>query len=306
MKLFLKKTALFALIILVALMAMELAVRAIPNDYAYKNAYLSQHAAKIELLSLGSSHGLQGIDPAYFSKKAFNDAHSSQSISYDYQIWNKFKHSLTNLEVLILPISYFSFFSDLSESVESWRIKNYAIYYDLGPQPVKAMLEVYNQTPYSIALMVFNAVLGKTNLSIDTGGFPLKDPKPSDLVTSGIAAAARHTHEDAHNLEKNIAYLSSILDDCRAMGVDVVLITTPTTHHYHDLLDEGQLSLMYASLDALLAADDNLAYYDFLKDDRFVDADFHDADHLSRAGAEKLSRILNDLIEKPQRKRSSE
>jgi len=297
MKLFLEKALLFGFILLIALIAAELIVRAIPNDYAYKNAYLQQHAAEIEILSFGSSHGQQGINPAYFTKRAFNGGHSSQSISYDYRIWNKFKSSLTNLDTLILPISYFSFFSDLSESVESWRVKNYALYYDIEPKPFEARLEIYNQTPYAIFLMTLKAVLGKTNLSVDTVGFPLQDTQPKNLVTTGIAAAQRHTHEDAHNLEKNVAYLSSMLEDCRAMGVNVVLVTTPTSHYYYDLLDENQLALMHASLDAIIGAYDNVVYYDLLKDDRFIDADFRDADHLASAGAAKLSKILNDIIE---------
>ncbi len=297
MKLFLKKTILFGFIILIVLIAAELSVRLIPNDYAYKNAYLSTHASEIEILSFGSSHGLRGINPAYFTKRAFNGGHSSQSISYDYRIWNKFKSSLTNLDTLILPMSYFSLFSDISESVESWRIKNYAIYYNIEPKPLEARLELYNQTPYSIVRMVFNALRGKTNLNVETDGFLLQDPAPKDLITTGLAAAERHTYDDAHNVGKNIAYLTSMLEDCRAMGVNVVLVTTPTSHYYYDLLDQDQLALTYSSLEAIVSAFDHVAYYDFLKDDRFIDPDFHDADHLSAAGAEKLSKILNDIID---------
>lgn len=297
MKLFLKKTLLFAFIILIALIVMELVVRAIPNDYSYKNTYLTNHASEVEILSLGSSHGYRGINPTCFAKKTFNGGHVSQSIAYDYKIWNKFKDSLTNLDTLILPISYSSLLSNLGEGSESWRVKNYVIYYGFEPKPLKMRFEILNQTPFSIAKMGLKLLLGRTNLNVNPNGFPSSDPKQSDLYATGIAASKRHTKDDLHNLEPNIALLSSLLEECRERGINVLLITTPTTHYYYDLLDQNQLALMYSTLTTIASEFENVEYYDFLMDDRFEDADFYDADHLASAGSIKLSNILNDIIE---------
>ena len=40
----------------------------------------------------------------------------------------------------------------------------------------------------------------------------------------------------------------------------------------------------------------NIAYFNFLKDARFNAPDFHSIDHVNNLGAEKFSRILNEII----------
>jgi len=42
-----------------------------------------------------------------------------------------------------------------------------------------------------------------------------------------------------------------------------------------------------------------IPYYNYFRDQRFMDNDFEDMDHLNAAGAEKLSRIVNDEILQP-------
>jgi hypothetical protein len=40
----------------------------------------------------------------------------------------------------------------------------------------------------------------------------------------------------------------------------------------------------------------HVAYFNFLRDSRFVTADFYVSDHLNARGAEKFSKILNTII----------
>lgn len=297
MKLFLKKIFLFSLVLLIIFIIIEVYVRTIPNDYSYKNKYLGKYASEIEVFSLGSSHGLRSINPSFISKRAFNGGHSSQSLSYDYLIWKKFKDSMIKLDVLILPISYFSLFSEFSESVESWRVKNYTIYYGFPPYNFESLLEISNTTPSKIFQMIKNFWLyGITNLTIEKTGISLRELGQVDLEESGLRAAQLHTEKNNHNYEKNLWYLTSIIEDCLQMGVRIILVTTPTYDYYWKNLDAYQLGNMYETVNKLSDQFDHVFYFNFLTDNRFDSTDFYDSDHLNTAGAEKFTKILNELL----------
>ena len=103
----------------------EIFIRKIPNDYAYKHECMTTNKASIEILSLGSSHGYFGINPEFFSKSAFNLAFTSQSLKYDKYLYDTYATDCISLNYLIVPISYFTMRSCLETSVENWRIKGY-------------------------------------------------------------------------------------------------------------------------------------------------------------------------------------
>ena len=130
MKRFLKVIILFLLPILCGFGMLEYGVRSVPNDYMYKNKWLKDNISHVRIWTFGSSHGLYGISPRYFSKPAFNSAHVSQPLRYDAFIFNKFIDHADSLEWVVLPISYFTMTSCMEEGEEWWRVKNYCLYYD--------------------------------------------------------------------------------------------------------------------------------------------------------------------------------
>jgi len=293
---FIKRTLLFFSIIIVILVFIEIAIRLIPNDYSYKNDFLGNNGLEIQILSIGSSHGLYAIDPAYFHYKGFNASHVSQSLNYDHIIWEKFKESLKNLNTLIIPISYFSLFSKLEDGIEAWRQKNYAIYYGTKADKIRYYFEIPNQTPFAIIRMLLKTLIGKTNLTISEYGASNKYSKQQDLVSSGLNAARRHTKDVFKRLNENVAFLSSILSYCEDNGIRVLLVTTPTTDYYWKNLDENQLQTMQSTISSMVSNYSNVRYFNFLKDERFEYSDFRDADHLNPTGAEKFSKLLDKII----------
>ena len=296
MRKFIDHVAIFFLIIAIVLLMIELFIRYIPNDYSYKNEYLAKNASEIQIMSMGSSHGVYAIDPSYFKRSGFNASHVSQSLEYDYKIWNKFKESLINLDTLILPISYFSLFSNLEDGSEAWRAKNYSIYYKIGSKRIKDTMEIFNQSPISLFKIIAKAARGVTNLTVSELGASKVYKSQSDLISSGLAAAKRHTEKDFSRLEENLGYIKSIIDDCASRGINVLLVTTPTTAYYWKNLDEKQLQLMKSALTTLVQVNPNVEYLDLLKDGRFEDSDFRDADHLNPKGAEKFTKIIDKAI----------
>ena len=126
------KIALIITPLFLIFIGMEAALRFLPNDYKFKKKYMDSNSNNIETLVLGSSHAYYGISPKYFSSKSFNAGYVSQSIDFDYEIINKYRDNFENLKTIVLFISYFTFFTTLDTNMESWRIKNYVIYYDIN------------------------------------------------------------------------------------------------------------------------------------------------------------------------------
>ena len=80
MKIFIKKIAIFLILITSIAVISEFLLRRIPNDYSYKRAYLDVQSEDVEILIFGSSHSFFGIDPSYFSDRCFNASHVSTII----------------------------------------------------------------------------------------------------------------------------------------------------------------------------------------------------------------------------------
>ena len=299
---FIYKLIVFALPIFIFICLSEFFIRQIPNDYSYKNKYLTSKSENIEILILGSSHSFFGINPSFFSVNAFNAAHVSQSLNYDYYIFNKFKKNLFNLKVLILPISYFTLFSQLEDSEEHWRLKYYTIYYNCDYHTALWYnSEVMTSKPLTIIKLLAKYYKGETNITVSNFGFCLNytNSKQLDLKMKGISAAKRHTKNSKMSLlGTNLQLLKKLLTETDKMNIHSILFTPPAWKSYIENIDMKQFSLMKKSIGSLLKKYPKVKYYDFMNDNRFQQSDFKDADHLNGIGAKKLTIIINDIIKR--------
>lgn len=302
MRAFCAKVLLFLAPVVVLSGLLEGALRRIPNDYSFKRAYLDRHAQDIEVLILGSSHSYYDIDPAYLKARAFNAAHVSQSIKYDDYILDKYWDRLERLRVVVWPISYFSLFWELEEGLESWRVKDYAIYYDCPYHwySVRRRLEILNGTMTSHLRRLARFYGGRRSdvRCSETGCIvPSVQPQQQDLGQTGAEAVARHRPADYANVQRILQRLETRVRLCRQKGIAVVFITTPTWITYRGGVSAADWALIESSVGSLCEKYDNASYVNFLADARFGEDDFRNADHLNAQGTQKFSRILNDLIE---------
>jgi hypothetical protein len=298
-KLFIRKAIIFTLPIALFVVVTEYIVRKIPNDYSYKNEYLFSNSKNIEILVLGNSHSFFGINPAYFSRSTFNAAHVSQSLNYDYFIFNKYKNKLSNLKTLILPVSYFTLFSKLENGIEDWRVKNYSIYYGCQYHyDLKYNFETIGEKPLMVLKKVYKYLKGSNNIKVSELGFCLNysNVKQSDLMATGVTAAKRHTKSDLDLLATNINLLNKLITESNAQGIRVVLFTPPARKSYISNLNRYQLSVMKSNIAEIIRENSYVEYYDFMNDTRFVDDDFKDADHLNGIGAKKLTQLIDRII----------
>lgn len=310
MKRFLKTIVLFFIPVLCGCLVLEFSMRNVPNSYSYKNDFLSKHISSIRIWSFGSSHGLYGISPKYFSKPAFNSAHVSQPLKYDAFVFNKFIKSADSLEWVILPISYFTMTSCMEEGEEWWRIKSYSLYYDC---PYHKWEPKYNMEIIGNPLSFYKQIKrvgrywikGIDDNSCDSLGLDLgysKEKRGEEWYMNGLQRAMYHTKDLQKSqsiIEENTEYLETMISRCAEMNVYVLLLTTPTCSTYYNNVDSAQYALMLNTCENLSCKYSNVHYLNLFKDSRFVEDDFFDADHLETDGAAKLTKILDEYLTNP-------
>jgi hypothetical protein len=284
---------------------MEILLRNIPNDYAFKKEYLDKNAPNIETLILGNSHALYGLNPKYFNTQTFNASHVSQSLDYDFEILKKYQSSLHQLKTIVLPISYFTLFWKIESNSESWLDKNYTIYYEMDT--------FHSYTSYSEVLshevslnlkrlgsyyIKGNSAVFCTNLGWGTN---YNSNNSQDLAETGKTEAIRHSRDinDIHYkniLRDNVNTLNSLIAFCKNRDVKILLLTPPAFQSYRQNLNKTQLKMTLEIAKNIDLVNNNCTYLNLLNDSSFVATDFYDADHLSEIGAEKLSKVINEKI----------
>ena len=306
MKKFLYSLILFTLPILLFFIFVEFGIRQIPNDYNYKKSWLDNNVSSVQVLIAGTSQGLYGINPIYFSKKAFNDCHVSQTPKYDKFLIDKYIEKADALEYIILPIAYHSLVYDLEDGQEWWRVKNYCIYYDcpFHKYELKYQTEIYGLNIISQVKRLGRYIVKDVDaINCDSLGFGTNYTKANraekDWFNNGEGRIKGHTvdlQKHAIRIVENKDRLNSIAMTCKQNDVKLLLVTMPVHKSYSERIDSLQYNLTVEFCDSLINAYDNVKYINLFTDNRFVEDDFYDADHLCEIGAEKFSKILDEYI----------
>lgn len=305
MKHFLYKITLYILFIGLPVCIVEFFYRQIPNDFSVKKEYLENHASEIEILNLGSSLELQAINPSFFHRKAFNAALSAQPLEYDYFILEKYWDYLNSLEVLILPLSYFTLNYKQHQS-RAWMFEYHSIF---GFTPDYFKLNNYfavtSINPLTLLKRLHQYFCQKQNsmITVDSLGWRKESDSFASLCDEDKYLNVRAYAND--NIEKsmqpfklyNSMLLDTILSDCNQRGVFVILLSAPKTMMYTEYVDSIQIQETCETGNQLAKQYSNVTYVNLFYDNRFSDIEFSDANHLNAIGATKLTLILDSIIE---------
>lgn len=301
MKKFIIKLLIFLLPFFILLFIIEVSIRHIPNDYKTKRDYIKKNGDKIEILALGSSHVYYGLNPDLFYTSCFNLAQVAQTPEFDLKLFQHFLPQLPNLKVLIYPISYFTFYWDLQSSRESWRLKNYSLYYNIeAAQSVKNYFEILSVDPKSNYKRIIDFYIHKkTEVGVTPRGwgFNCLAEFSANLDQTAAESAVRHTSVDGLFFSKNSSEVEEIIKICQQNGIQVVLLFPPAYKAYRDQINKKQLTQTYSKIDSLVKEYDNCRFIDIFADTNYIARDFLDADHLNNLGSRKMSQFLNDYIQ---------
>lgn len=285
---------------------MEVMLSRIPNDYRLKKDYLDKNSSGLENLILGSSHAFYGLDPQYFKGRTFNAGYVSQTLNFDEMLLKQDEQRLTHLKVLILPVSYFSFYNKLEEGEESWRVVNYDKYYKLKfDHPWKFKAEIFTLRMNVVLHKLYKYyIMRDPNItSGELGSYTgFSENVHQEFEASGRASAIRHTAGDLRSvtnqqmLADNEQALRSILTICQKKNVRVFLLLPPSHEAYRMHLDSTQLITTIAKANEISVDYPNSIFINWLGDPYFDKGDFGDADHMSEHGAKKLSLLIDEII----------
>lgn len=287
--------------VLVFVILCETGLRMRMTDYRYKHDWLTANAFKVEIFVLGSSHTYAGIDPSCFTRVAFNGAHMSQDLNYDEFIFRKFAPGMDSLRYLILPISYFTPYWKLEQTQDRGRVKNYMLYYDCPYHPfeLRYRFETYDGLRPAVAM---KSLVGKesprfySNLGFLTN-YSFQERRKKWKET-GKVAAERHSDRtlDSGLFAENLEHARDIAALCEEKGVILILLTTPTYRTYQEHLLPEQHEKMLEFCHRITSEFPNVEYLDWENDERFLEDDFYDADHLNEQGARKLTGLLDEYL----------
>ncbi len=296
-KKFLSRAAIFFGPVVLAFILMEIYVWGMPNSYNLKKNYLQKQSQEIDVLALGSSHSLFGINPDYFSLKGFNLANVSQTFFYDKELVLGNLSATPNLRCVLIESSYFSLGYELKDSADNCR--DYYYYYFWGIKypglklDARALSCAALATPSKVVDLLFK---GQPIIDIQENGWePFNDSQPLSKESAEKRVIDHETMIKEENYPKNIAYLKELLAELKKRGIGAAIVDLPVHENYYHFL-KPEIEATNKEIFGKLCQDYGCGVFDFSRDGRFGDGDFSDSDHLAPAGAEKFSKILDKEV----------
>lgn len=305
MKKFSCKLLLFLLPIIVALGFAEYFYRTVPNNYSVKNKNLIKNKSEIETLLFGDSHCFYGLNPAYFKTKTFNLSNVSQTIYFDKLLFDKNQGNLPKLSTIVLCIEYTNLSQKDNSQEDIWRKYYYQSYMDLNVPLIKwydlkqYFLSTTQQPSRTFDLMKKYAKTGFVN-DCDLNGWGTNFKKKDRIEPKIVAKERAKQQEDGSvDFTINSERINSIINTCKAKGINVIIVSMPQTNLYTSYLNKKKLNLIFKTCQNFQNQNPHQVYYlNLFNDNRFKDIDFYDSDHLNEFGAEKCSKIVDDFINK--------
>lgn len=269
---------------------------------------VGRNYCEIHIGNLGSSHGAYDFDYSNIMARGyicFNFANTSQSYDYDYAILKEFGQYMETSSVLFIPVSYFSFNNEVVNASEA-EAMSLRYYHLLSPENIP------NYDPYidiiTNRLPILSA--GEDILKL----FPNINPALTahaaddgiDVEEFARRAQERYSrhfdNKDEYFLPERIEELYDIIAYCNDHQITPVLITTPFSKYYRDLVSEDFLKEFNETV-TTIASETGTNYYDYSYDSRFRGnlEYFSDSDHLNETGAAYFTDILWDEVEELKR-----
>ena len=279
--------------------------RSVPNSYTLKKQYIEKHSSEIEVLLFGNSHCFYGLNPDYFSKETFNFSNSSQTIYFDKLLFDKYFDSLPHLKQVVFCVEYMNLSQKDNTKEDFWRKYYYQQYMNLEVP----LISKFDLKKYSLSLtkslsttsaLIFRYYETKTLINCNPNGWGFTRKKVDRIPPEKNAKQIASSHEDGSiNFSKNIERIKAIIDACKKRDIQVIILSMPQSKPYTSYLNKEKLQLIFNYCKDLENSNKNNVFYlNLFKDDRFIDEDFSDADHLNDNGAKKCSQILNKFLNK--------
>ncbi len=302
MRTFFVKLAVFIGGNLLLLALVNMGLGRVENSYIRQRALFEPRAGAVEMIVVGSSQSLHGVNPAEFDRPAFNLSNRSQDVYYDAQLVRRYLDRTPHLRLVLLELTYFSLEFDLSSTSSDWRCYLYKRAYgipcrdwlrDRDPRYYNLVGLYGGVTTLKLALRGFSGSLAEP--LTDQGWEPRDEKRPAGRPLNDEDGKVRvQLH---HSLMRDETFAAQV-DECRWLiadlrrrGIAVAIITPPVHDLYARHIDPAKVERLRKQIRAW-QEEYQVAYLDHFRDDRFGDEDFFDVDHLNPRGAARFSALL--------------
>ena len=308
MKKFLRDFLFLCLILLLVSSLIEIALLYKTNPYSYKHQYVENHLNDIRVLIMGNSHTLYALIPDSMTKSAFNAALSGRYINYDIELIKKYIPRMDNIEVVVVPLDYFSFYlgremenpkyfryeKDMTNTQKCMHYK----YMDIHAENIWYWSELLNSKLKYMSRFWDSPEdarecdsLGSQRLKLSKRKIGWESVKLPKLVNRTMEPN-KIQYENLINLYKELGIVT------HKKEVRLLLVSTPMYETYQNDMDSSIVNEMHEFAEKIIRSYPNIEYYDFSYDTRFTKDDFNDASHLSEIGAYKFTRIVDKIIQR--------
>lgn len=258
----------------------------------------------VQIGNLGSSHGAYDFDYTVLEERGyscFNFANTSQSYNYDYAVLKEYGDYMTPGSVMFIPVSYFSFNNEVINESEA-QAMSIRYYRFLSPENIP------DYDPYIDIITTKLPILsaGEDILKIFPGfklslvTFAAENSINTDeFARRAVERYSRHfDNKESYFLPERIGELYDIINYCKERDITPILITTPFSTYYRDLVSSEFLE-EFSETVSRIATDTGVSYYDYSYDERFRDNldYFADSDHLNERGSAYFMQVLLEDVD---------
>jgi hypothetical protein len=280
---------------------LEWEARLAPTSFRQKRLGLEAQAAKIQVLVLGPSVGLNAVDPDQWRVAGYNLANNGQSLYYDRALLEQWLPRMPQLRTVLFSLGRPNLRVTVTSMNESARgfayFREFGIpHEDLGlrsdPRNYSAALAL---DPFKVLCWAVNGS-GLVLSDLSPSGWeslPPLDETQQELQLNGLVARQHAEHQRSMMVEPasyGLAQLNAMLALCRARGLRAVVFVPPVTKDFADESEDGRPEELGAL--RILCKTQGAIFRDYFRDPRFHDEDFSDVDHLAAPAAARFSRIL--------------
>jgi len=294
MKLFFKKNVQYLVVVLtIAMLLNFLVFPKNTNVLSFKNNLLKDSLS--EVLVLGNSHTFFGVNPSLMEHKTINIASKSRKIETDFLILKKNKDKLRHLKMIVLPISYYTLFTE-DLTVEEKRL--YYNYFEI---------DSYDQGALRNSLVLHESF---KELVEDALGKPLKISKlgwransesyefNQDEIIERIGDINQRISRK-NRINENVTYLKGIARICTQLKIKLMLLLPPYHPDFYKATENAYDSKIKRIIGSLGLK--NASLIDSKELHIVSDELFENVDHLNKKGAHyftiKLDSIITTLID---------
>lgn len=264
---------------------------------------LGSQITEIDFANVGSSHGAYNFDYTALEElnnTCFNFGNVSQTYAYDLALLKEYGQYLDDECLLFIPVSYFSFNNETVNDTEAQAL-SIKYYHCLSPQNIPDY-DLYTDI-VTTKLPILSAgedilkLFPRLNLSL------VAEAAEDGINVEEFADRARQRYDrhfnnkDAYFLPERIEELYAIINYCKEHNVIPVLVTTPFSQYYNELVSEDFLREFQETVHKIVS-DTGVSYYDFSHDERFQTnlEYFSDSDHLNDAGRAYFMQVLEEDV----------